>query len=381
MAEMDIAEKRIPQDGKVRISVGSRYFDLRVSTLPLVFGEKVAIRLLERKSSHVGLDDLGFSAPQLEQMRRFNGRKQGLVLVTGPTGSGKSTTLNAILHEIKSPKVNIVTVEDPVEYEIGQINQVQVNPKAGLTFPYVLRSILRQDPDVIMVGEIRDAETAEIAMRAAMTGHLVLSTLHTNDAPSAVTRLANLGMPPFLISSTLLYVMAQRLARKLCQHCTTVYEPSPEELEQVELILPEASKLTWRRGMGCPKCKRRGFSGRVAVGELFAVNSEIRNAIEMREPESVIQSLAVLNGMKSLMADFVDKVSAGETAISEVWSVVVGEEITSGICPNCSSRIEQSYMACPSCGVTLKDKCPDCGRTLEKNWRFCPNCQKERYLA
>jgi rRNA maturation protein Nop10 len=175
--------------------------------------------------------------------------------------------------------------------------------------------------------------------------------------------------------------MAQRLVRKLCKHCSVVYEPSGEELEQVELILPEAGSLTWRRGKGCPKCKNRGFSGRVAVGELFAVNNEARNAIELREPESVIQSLAVLSGMKRLMTDFVDKVSAGETAISEIWSVVVGEEVTSGICPHCGMRVEQSYIACPSCGFTLKDKCPECGRVLEKSWRFCPSCQKDRYLA
>lgn len=381
MANMDIAEKRIPQDGKVRISVGDRYFDLRISTLPMVFGEKVAIRLLERKSSHVKLDDLGFIPSQLEQMRRFNTRKQGLVLITGPTGSGKSTTLNSILHEIRSPRINIVTVEDPVEYEVPKVNQVQVNPKAGLTFPYVLRSILRQDPDVIMVGEIRDPETAEIALRAGMTGHLVFSTLHTNDAPSAVTRLVNLGMPPFLVSSTLLYVLAQRLVRKLCKHCVEVYEPSLEEYEQVELILPEARTLTWRRGRGCRHCKHRGFSGRMAVGELLAVNNDLRKSIENQEPESVIQTLAKLNGMKSLLSDFVEKVAIGETATSEIWNVVVAEESIPEVCPRCAIRIERSYLACPACGFTLKDKCPECGQILEKNWRFCPNCNRERYHA
>ncbi len=380
MADMDIAEKRIPQDGKVRISLASRHFDLRISTLPLIFGEKVAIRLLERKGTYTKLDDLGFTPVHLKRMRRLNVRKQGLILVTGPTGSGKSTTLNSILHEIQSPKVNIVTVEDPVEYEITKISQVQVNRKAGLTFAYVLRSILRQDPDVIMVGEIRDAETAEIALRAGMTGHLVLSTLHTNDAPSAVTRLVNLGMPPYLVSSTLLYVLAQRLVRRLCKYCSQEYEPSAEEFEQVELILPEASQLVWRRGIGCPKCKKRGFLGRIAVSELFMTNNEIRRAIETHEPESVIQSLAVLNGMRPLMADFVDKISSGDTAMSEIWNVIVGEEVTASICPNCSARIEESYLACPSCGFALKDKCPECGWTLEKNWRFCPSCQRERYL-
>ncbi len=381
MAEMDIAEKRIPQDGKVRISVGSRYFDLRINTLPSIFGEKVAIRLLERRSEHVKLDELGFEKSQLEKMRHFNSRKQGLVLVTGPTGSGKSTTLNAMLREIRTPRLNLVTVEDPVEYEIPRITQVQINPKAGLTFPYVLRAILRQDPDIIMVGEIRDPETAEIALRAAMTGHLVLSTLHTNDAPSAVTRLSNLGMPNYLISSSLLYVVAQRLVRKLCMQCVEQYEPSYEEIQHVELILPQAKNLPWRKGKGCPKCKKRGYSGRLAVSELFAVNSEIREAVEAQEPESVIQSLAVLNGMKSLMEDFINKINEGVTGINEVWNVVVGEETTTGLCPHCHTRVEPSYLVCPSCGQTLKDKCPDCGRTLEKNWRFCPGCERERYVT
>jgi type IV pilus assembly protein PilB len=381
MADMDIAEKRIPQDGKVRISVGPRYFDLRINTLPSIFGEKVAIRLLERRGGHVKLDELGFNETKLEKMRHLNTRKQGLILVTGPTGSGKSTTLNAILREIRSPKTNIVTVEDPVEYEIPRINQVQINPKAGLSFPFVLRAILRQDPDIIMVGEIRDPETAEIALRAAMTGHLVLSTLHTNDAPSAVTRLANLGMPPYLISSSLLYVVAQRLVRKLCMHCVEDYEPSQEEIEQVELILQQARTLPWKRGKGCPKCKKRGYLGRLAVSELFVVNSEIRQAIESNQAESVVQSLANQNGMTSLMDDFIEKIENGMTGMNEVWNVVVGEETTNGLCPHCHIRVEPSYTVCPSCGHSLKDRCPSCGKTLEKNWRFCPGCQKERYVA
>jgi len=381
MGDMDIAERRIPQDGKVRISIASRYFDLRISTLPSIYGEKVAIRLLERKGSHASLAELGLNLTQLEQMRKCNERKQGLVLVTGPTGSGKSTTLNSILRELRSPNINIVTVEDPVEYETPKITQVQINPKAGLGFAEVLRSILRQDPDVIMVGEIRDAETAEIALRAAMTGHLVLSTLHTNDAPSAVTRLDNLGMPPFLISSTILYVLAQRLIRRLCDHCVVEYEPSPHEVEKIEPILSEASSLVWRKGEGCKKCDQRGFTGRLAVGELLVINNEIRNAIEMREPESVIQRLAVLNGMKPLLSDFVEKAAIGMTALSEIWNVVIGEESSNGICPNCSTRVEHTFMACPACGFALKDKCPECEWTLEKAWRFCPHCRRERELA
>ena len=381
MADMDIAEKRIPQDGKVRISIASRNFDLRISTLPSVFGEKIVIRLLERNNKSIHMDDLGFTPSQLKTMRASNARRQGLILITGPTGSGKSTTLHATLREMRNPNINIITVEDPVEYEIPRITQVQVNPKAGLGFAEVLRSMLRQDPDVIMVGEIRDAETAEIALRAAMTGHLVLSTLHTNDAPSAITRLINLGMPPFLIGSTLLYVLAQRLIRKLCKHCAIEYNPSDHEVEQLEPILTEARSLTWRKGIGCARCHQRGFAGRVAVSELLVLNHEMKSAIEAGEPESIIQRLATLNGMRSLLSDFVEKASIGQTALSEIWSVVIGDNGKTGICPNCSSRIEQSYLSCPTCGFTLKEKCPECEWTLEKTWRFCPHCQWERELV
>lgn len=377
MADMDIAEKRIPQDGKVRISADQGYYDLRISTLPSIFGEKVVIRLLNRKESHATLDSLGLDSGQLEQIRMLNARKQGLILLTGPTGSGKSTTLNAILQEMRTPEVNIVTVEDPVEYDISKTTQVQVNPKTGLTFPNALRSILRQDPDIIMVGEIRDSETAEIVLRAAMTGHLVLSTLHTNDAPSAITRLTNLGAPPFLISSTILYILAQRLVRRLCEHCSIFYEPSADQVLQVERFIPQAAGLPWKKGQGCPQCKQRGYQGRIAVGELLCVNDEIRTAIEMQEPESVIQKLAALKGMKPLISDFVEKVHAGVTAITELWNVIVGDEIAAKFCPDCGGTIQYFYLACPFCGRSLKEKCLHCGQQLEQNWRFCPYCQSD----
>lgn len=378
MANMDIAEKRIPQDGKIRISLDSRYYDLRISTMPTIFGEKCVIRILDRKESKSSLDELGLGATKVTLMRSLNARKQGLVLLTGPTGSGKSTTLNAILHELKSSEVNIVTVEDPVEYDIPKTNQVQVNTKTGLTFPSALRSILRQDPDIIMVGEIRDAETAEIGLRAAMTGHLVLSTLHTNDAISAIGRLANLGLPRFLISSTILYVLAQRLVRRLCPDCTTQYEPTPRELFEVERIFPQANKLPWKRGEGCAKCKQRGYRGRVAVGELFVINDEIRKAVELHDPESTILELAFKNGMTTLMADFAEKVEAGVTAMTEVWNIAVGQELASSFCPSCGGHIERSYVACPACGFLLKDKCPGCNQTVDRSWHFCPYCQQEQ---
>ncbi|RJP17453.1 MAG: type II secretion system protein GspE [Candidatus Abyssobacteria bacterium SURF_5] len=378
MANMDIAEKRIPQDGKIRIFVNSLYYDLRISTMPTIFGEKVVIRILNRKETHVRLVDLGLDEGKVGKMRGLNARKQGLILMTGPTGSGKSTTLNAILHELRSPEVNIVTVEDPVEYDIPKTNQVQINPKAGLTFPAALRSILRQDPDIIMVGEIRDMETAEIGIRAAMTGHLVLSTLHTNDAVSAVSRLLNLGIPGFLISSTLLYVLAQRLVRKLCPDCTVEYEPTPSQLHEIQRLVTEPRKLPWRRGEGCPKCRQKGFQGRVAVGEIFVVDDEIRKSIEMLEPESTLLEIAFKNGMNSLLADFLEKVKAGVTAMTEIWNVVVSQDSGSLVCPACGWRIERSYAACPSCGSLLKAKCHACNQIIDSSWRFCPFCQHEQ---
>jgi type IV pilus assembly protein PilB len=282
---------------------------------------------------------------------------------------------------VKSPEINIVTVEDPVEYDIPKTNQVQVNPKAGLSFPSALRSILRQDPDIIMVGEIRDSETAEIALRAAMTGHLVLSTLHTNDAVSAIGRLANLGLPRFLISSTLLYILAQRLVRRLCDECAVQYEPAANQLYEIERLIPQAPKYPWKRGEGCPKCKQRGFQGRVAVGEMFTVNDEIRKAIEVHEPESVLQELALKNGMTTLLSDFLEKVEAGMTAMTEVWNVVVGQETFAMFCPNCSGPIERSFAACPACGFILKETCPSCKQTVERSWRFCPYCHQEQEVA
>jgi len=380
VADMDIAERRLPQDGKIRITVGSGQFDLRISSLPSAFGEKVVIRLLKRTVVHAGLDELGLSPAQVERIRTYNAGKQGLVLVTGPTGSGKSTTLNAMLHELRTPRVNIVTVEDPVEYDIPDTTQVQVNSKIGLTFPAALRSILRQDPDIVMIGEIRDSDTADIAIRAAMTGHLVLTTLHTNDALSAVTRLENIGIPPYLVSSTLLYVLAQRLVRKLCPKCSTEYQPTSDEIREIEKMLPQAGALPWRKGEGCDRCGQRGFSGRVAVGELFAVNDEIKGAIELGQRELVLRKLAARNGMDSLLGDFIEKVLAGVTAVSEVWSVFVNRATSSGACPECGAAVDQAYLTCPSCGFMLKDTCPICDRPLEDNWRFCPYCHNPNQL-
>ncbi|MBI1864652.1 MAG: type II/IV secretion system protein, partial [Nitrospirae bacterium] len=291
MAELDIAERQKPQDGRIEIKVGSKELDLRVSTLPTVFGEKVVLRLLNRQSVQVDLDVLGFSSGSLETIKRLSREPYGLILVTGPTGSGKSTTLYAALNFIKSPELNIVTVEDPVEYQLPGINQVPVNRKKDVTFATALRSILRQDPDIILVGEIRDPETGNIACEAALTGHLVLSTLHTNDAPSALTRLLEMGIEPFLVAPSLLMIVGQRLVRTICPACAEEVRPSRESLAGLGLadVPPD---ITFHRGRGCDACGRRGYKGRTGIHEVLVMDETLREMIAARATANAIRKYA-----------------------------------------------------------------------------------------
>jgi len=313
MADMDIAERRIPQDGRITIKVEGRQVDLRVSTLPIQHGERVVMRVLDRDRSIRRLDELGFSPHNLTTFRWLLQQPNGIILVTGPTGSGKTTTLYAALREIQSVTRNIITCEDPIEYELEGINQSNVNEKAGLTFAAQLRAILRQDPDVVLVGEIRDQETAEIACRAAMTGHLVLSTLHTNDAVSAIPRLIDMGVEPFLISSSLVGVVAQRLVRVICPHCKQPYEPNRAELR---IIGREVSELY--RGVGCAACAGRGYLGRVTVHEILLVDDEIRALTVRQAPSSEILEAAVRQGMVPMALDGIEKAVQGITTLEEV---------------------------------------------------------------
>ena len=313
MADMDIAERRIPQDGRITIKVEGRQVDLRVSTLPIQHGERVVMRVLDRDRSIRRLDELGFSPHNLTTFRWLLQQPNGIILVTGPTGSGKTTTLYAALREIQSVTRNIITCEDPIEYELEGINQSNVNEKAGLTFAAQLRAILRQDPDVVLVGEIRDQETAEIACRAAMTGHLVLSTLHTNDAVSAIPRLIDMGVEPFLISSSLVGVVAQRLVRVICPHCKQPYEPNQAELR---IIGREVSELY--RGVGCAACAGRGYLGRVSVHEILLVDDEIRALTVRQAPSSEILEAAVRQGMVPMALDGIEKAVQGITTLEEV---------------------------------------------------------------
>ena len=313
MADMDIAERRVPQDGRITIKVESRQVDLRVSTLPIQYGERVVMRILDRDRSIRKLEELGFSARNLMTFRWLLQRPNGIILVTGPTGSGKTTTLYAALREIRSVTRNIITCEDPIEYELEGINQSNVNEKAGLTFAAQLRAILRQDPDVVLVGEIRDQETAEIACRAAMTGHLVLSTLHTNDAVSAIPRLIDMGVEPFLISSSLAGVVAQRLVRVICPHCKQEYEPT---LTEIQIIGRPVEKLY--RGVGCSACGGRGYLGRVSIHEIMVVDDEIRTLTIQHAPSSQILKAALRQGMVPMVQDGIEKAIQGITTVEEL---------------------------------------------------------------
>jgi len=317
ISKLNVAEKRLPQDGRIKVKIGEKQLDMRVSTLPTVFGERVVIRLLDKSNKILTLEELGFSKEDLKIYKDIIYKPYGLILITGPTGSGKSTTLYASLLELKSPKKNIITIEDPVEYQIDGISQIQVNPKIKLTFANGLRSILRQDPDIIMVGEIRDVETAEIAINASLTGHLVLSTLHTNDAPSAVARLVDMGVQPFLVASALEGVIAQRLVRRICENCKEEYIPKPWEIDEFKFLgLNPPQKLY--KGKGCENCLHTGYKGRVAIYEIMKLNEELKTVISKTPETTIVKEKALNKGMKTLVIDGIQKAIKGITTLEEV---------------------------------------------------------------
>ena len=321
LSKLDIAEKRLPQDGAFLVKLEDRPIDIRVSTIPTIYGEKVVLRILDRGAVALDLGQLGFDSKQLEQIRRAVNLPYGLVFLTGPTGSGKTTTLYAILNEIKTPIKNIITIEDPVEYKLEGINQVQIKPEIGLTFATALRSFLRQDPDIMLVGEVRDLETAEICIRSALTGHIVLSTLHTNDAPSAISRLVDIGLEPYLITPSLLCVVAQRLARKLCPDCKEAYEPAPEQLGGIKL----KTDLIYRP-KGCAKCSQIGYRGRTCIAEVMTINEQIRGLISQQVSYQKIREVARATGMQTLYESSIKKVEDGITSLEEALSITLGAE-------------------------------------------------------
>ncbi|MEW6157803.1 MAG: ATPase, T2SS/T4P/T4SS family [Verrucomicrobiota bacterium] len=324
-ANMSIAEKRIPQDGRIQTQVGGKTIDLRVSCLPTTHGESIVMRILDKEGLRLGLPELGFFTDDQQTFERLIGLPDGILLVTGPTGSGKTTTLYSCLNFINRPDRKIITVEDPVEYQLAGINQVQVNEAIDFTFAAALRSILRQAPNVIMLGEIRDLETATIAINASLTGHLVFSTLHTNDAPSAVTRLIDIGVKPFLVASSTRALMAQRLVRKVCKRCAAEYHPTDAELRALSIDANASAGATFKRGKGCPECSKTGYRGRFGIFEIFVIDDEARKLIYDKVPASVLRSRAREMGMRTLREDGARKVLAGLTTPEEVIRATVGD--------------------------------------------------------
>ena len=368
MAKLDITERHMPQDGRLKIRSEDRTVDVRVSSLPTSDGEKIVMRILDPSTALRKLDTVGLTRRDLIALRTAIRKPEGMILVTGPTGSGKTTTLYAVIQEIFSPEINIVTIENPIEYELKGVNQVEVNEKQGLTFADVLRSMLRQDPDVILVGEIRDRETAEVAFHAAQTGHLVLSTLHTLDTSATVTRLLELGVEHHVLASSLIAVIAQRLVRMVCERCA---EPAAIDDDTAKALgLRGRSAM---KGKGCAACRRTGFSGRTGVYEVMEVSKKIQQTIESRSPDSAIRRVSRAEGMTTLIEDALAKIEAGRTTPEEVLGSVQ-VEAHGPTCPECSNPIEERFAVCPFCSHQLVRTCATCSEPLKPEWNICPSC-------
>ena len=374
---IDISESRKPQDGRTRVRLEGREVDLRVSSLPTHYGEKIVLRILDPQKVVVDLDALGFGPEDDRRLHSVLASSQGMVLATGPTGSGKTSTLYGALGFLNQEADNLVTVEDPIEYRLAGVNQVQVNPRAGLTFATALRSILRQDPDVVMVGEIRDLETAEIAVQAAQTGHLVLSTLHTNDAVSTITRLILMGVPPYMVATSLLAVLAQRLVRRLCPACRTE-RPVPESaarlLHSAGVALPARD---WASA-GCAECDFVGFKGRLGLFELVLVSDRLRELLLTDPQEAKLARAAAEEGTRSLLQDGLDKVNAGLTSLSEVLRAITVRSPGGRTCPECHRAVPAQLGICVYCGSAMQETCPFCHAEVESDWLVCPHCRSSR---
>ncbi|MFA5787315.1 MAG: ATPase, T2SS/T4P/T4SS family, partial [Actinomycetota bacterium] len=373
---MDIAERRRPQDGSGRIRVDNRRIDMRVSTILTLTGEKVVIRLLRQEESLVDLATLGMEPEELAILQQHLTMPQGLIVFTGPTGSGKTTTLYGSLMYLKSSEKNIVTIEDPIEYQMPGVSQVQIDEKTGMGFARWLRSVLRQDPNVIMVGEIRDLETAEIVMQSALTGHLVLSTLHTNDAPSAVIRLVDLGVEAFLVASAVTLVVAQRLVRVICDQCREAIEPAERVMSLLGLSAADLADVQFSRGKGCERCGYTGYRGRTGIYEIMPITAGIRAQISAGSSDTMLDASAHAAGMRRLRESGLRKVRAGVTTLEEVLRVTRVEREAVPRCPRCRQEIDPSFVVCPHCQVDLGGHaCPKCGKEVQAGWAVCPFCR------
>jgi type IV pilus assembly protein PilB len=375
MAGMDIAERRRPQDGRAQLRGSAENVDLRVATLPSLYGETIVLRLLRKGAERLTLLDLGLSADQLAQVTGAIERPQGLILLTGPTGSGKTSTLYAFLEHLADASRKIITLEDPIEYQLDAVNQTQINEQVGLTFARALRTVLRQDPDIVMVGEIRDPETAELALQASLTGHLVFSTLHTNDAAGAIVRLRDLGIPPYLIASSLTMVVAQRLTRRVCEHCSVTRPPSDWQAAELHLAPRDLHRGDYRVGGGCARCGHSGYRGRAGLFEVLSVDAPIRRLIADGGSEAAVRQAARSAGMRSLREDGVRRAITGQTTLDEILRVTGSEGTREGACPACGQTVEPQFTRCPWCSADLRpDACVTCARPMARGWVVCPDC-------
>jgi len=376
MSKLNIAERRMPQDGRIKVKVEKKEVDLRVSTIPSQHGEKVVIRLLDPTTAILNIKDMGLLDTDYKKLAGIIEKPQGIVLVTGPTGSGKTSTLYAMINHIKDTTKNIVTLEDPIEYDLEGVNQIGITDR--LPFANALRAVLRQDPDVILIGELRDSETANIAVQASITGHLVLTTLHTNTAVAAINRLKNLGVKPYMIASSLNGIVGQRLVRKVCTDCKQPYEPTEEDLMKLGLSYNPTEKFEAYKGRGCSFCNKTGYKGRSGVFEILTVDSKMRNLIINEALEDQIALAARNAGMRYMIEDSIDKVKHGDISMLDIPRVVTAEENVEEtpliLCQRCGEGISEDFHVCPFCGLAQQNRCTKCDRMLKPEWKFCPYC-------
>ncbi|MEW6739769.1 MAG: ATPase, T2SS/T4P/T4SS family [Nitrospirota bacterium] len=372
LAKMDISERRKPQDGRITIKTGTRLVDMRVSSMPTINGEKIVMRILDKGAAVKKIAELGMSEADLQRLNVVIKKPQGILVSTGPTGSGKTTTLYSIIYEMIQSTKNFETIEDPVEYFLEDANQVYVRERIGLSFASILRSTLRQDPDVILVGEIRDYETADVAFKAALTGHMVLTSLHTNNTVASITRLIDIGVKPYLIASAIEGIIAQRLVRKVCQYCKTTTVPDKEIMKLLKI--PEDTFKEVVVGRGCSKCNNTGYLGRTGIFELFVINDEFRQLISSDYKESEIMNLAKAGGMRTLIEDGIEKVRLGITTLEELLRVIGPPTKYERQCENCGNMVDIKFLFCPHCGAFRHNICHNCKMPLEGEWASCPFC-------